>query len=200
MRKENNEMNWAIKLVEKHKPRDGDANIYGIILYTDAHPHIKKLLNDDDYWVALDEWSGSQWAVFSIRALKGEMGFPEMPRGVKGYMMPVWKEPRENKQLLDAFEIKSTESLPLLLIFAKDEDGSILKNEINIPSSSVEEAFNALKEELSNIAQAIGGIDSKNLKNPLGVHSAVSLAIQSKKDWKRLKKGVSLWQWLKSVI
>ena len=193
-------MNWAINLAKKHKPRDGDANVFGIILYTDAHPHIKKLLNDDDYWAALDEWSGPQWAVFSTRALKGEIGFPEMPREFSGYMESAWKEPRANKQLLDAFEIKSTESLPLLLVFAKDEDGSILKNEIQIPSSSVEEAYNSLRDELSNISQAIRGIDSKNLNNPLGVHSAVSLAIQNKKDWKHLKKGLSLWQWLKSVL
>lgn len=193
-------MNWAIDLVDNHKPSDSEANVFGIILYTDAHPHIKKLLKDDDYWEALDEWSGPQWAVYSTRALKGTVGLPEMPKGCVGFMVPVWKEPRENKKLLDAFEIESTESLPLLLVFAKDEDGSILKNEIKIPSSSVEESYNSLKEALNNISQALAKVEQKNLKNPLGVHSAVSFAIQNKKDWKRLRNGIKVWQWLKSVL
>lgn len=193
-------MNWAINLIENHKPRDNEANIFGIILYTDSHPHIKKLLNDEDYWTALDEWSGPQWAVYSTRAIKGVCGFPEMPKGCSGYMVPVWKEPRENKKIIDVFEIDSTERLPLLLVFAKDDDGEILKNEIKIPCSSVEEAYNSLKDELSKVSQAIKVVGPKNLNNSLGVHSAVTFAIQNKKDWDQLKNGIQIWQWLKSVL
>jgi len=193
-------MNWAIKLAENHKPKSNEANIIGVILYTDAHPHIKKLLNDNDYWAALDEWSGPQWAVYSTRAARSTVGFPEMPKGCIGYMVPVWEEPKENKKLLETFEIESTEELPLLVVFAKDDDGSILKNEIRISNGSVEEAYNSLQEEFINISSAIKGIDPKNLNNPLGVHSAVSFSIQNKKDWGRLKNGLKIWQWLKSNV
>ena len=193
-------MNWAIELIEKHKPRSNEANIFGIIIFTDAHPHIKKALNDNDYWASLDEWSGEQWAVFATRVAKGSVGFPSFPDGCIGYMVPVWKEPRSNKQLLDLFEITSTEHLPLLIVFTKTEDGIVLKNEIAIDEESTEAAYKSLKDSLRNISEALKDIDPSNLKNPLGVHGAVSLSVQNMKDWQCLKNGIKVWQWLKSIV
>ncbi len=193
-------MNWAIELIEKHKPKNNEASIFGIILFTDSNPHIKKVINDNDYWASLDEWSGQQWAVFATKAEKGSIGFPNFPDGCIGYMVPVWKEPNSNKQLLSAFEIESTENLPLLVVFTKDQDGEVLKNQISIKDESVEIAYASLKDAMNTISKAIEIIEPSNLANPLGVHSAVSLSIQDMKDWQRLKSGIKLWQWLKSII
>ncbi|MDR3439920.1 hypothetical protein, partial [Telmatospirillum sp.] len=50
--------NWVIKLAEHWKGRADIVNAFGLVLYTDSDPHIKKVIADDDYWAALDEISG----------------------------------------------------------------------------------------------------------------------------------------------
>jgi len=42
-----------------------------VILFTDAHPHVVKVLQDREYWKALNEASGDDWYVFSIKPTNG---------------------------------------------------------------------------------------------------------------------------------
>jgi len=37
--------NWAIQMAEHWKQREDIVHAFGLILYTDSHPHLKK------YWV-----------------------------------------------------------------------------------------------------------------------------------------------------
>src|SRR3989337_2623534 len=104
-------MNWIFQSTEHLKHQEGLVNAFGVILYTEKHPNIKKVLADNDYWVALDKISGPKWAVFSIRARAGYYSLPTLPQGTMGMMIPVWKEPCENELVLENFEIESTKEL-----------------------------------------------------------------------------------------
>ena len=160
-------MNWLINTVIHHKPKVDEADIYGAIIYTDEHVFVKKLIQDNDYWEALDKISGAQWAIFSTRVKKGNYERESSMSGDKSYMVAVWKEPEENEGLLEVFQIKSTESLPLFVVFALDKSGQPLKREFKIHASSVESTFELLREILAHVGSSISRINNENLRNTL---------------------------------
>ena len=45
------------------------SRIYGFIMYTRKHSYIVKVLRDNDFWNELDEISGANWPIFSIKPL-----------------------------------------------------------------------------------------------------------------------------------
>lgn len=130
----------------RNRPDKPYSNIYGFIMYTSAHPYIAKVLRDDDFWNALDEISGENWPIFAIRPLaKGYYELPSFPPGVIGLMVPVWKEPNENKKYLDFFSLKNSESLPCFIAFKFNEDDTIEQVVYKLNNDSEQDAFNSLR-------------------------------------------------------
>ena len=41
-------------------------NVFGIILYSNKNPLVKKVLRDKDYWQSLDAISGPRWPVLAM--------------------------------------------------------------------------------------------------------------------------------------
>jgi hypothetical protein len=191
-------MNWAVDLSRTYTPAEEQANLYGVIIYTDAHAYIKKVLRDEDYWQALDELSGPRWAVLAVRAARGEYGFPNLGPGQIGMMRMVWKEPRANKELLDAFEIDSTAGLPVIVIFAQDQDGEVYRTVLKIDDSSEESAFKSVKEILTTVADALEKVDESNLQKGVRAYHAVSYSISNHKEWEALRKGFKILERIRS--
>ena len=48
------------------------VKVFGAIIYSNRHPHIKKVLKDEDYWISLDDISGTRWTIFAARAVEGK--------------------------------------------------------------------------------------------------------------------------------
>ena len=191
--------NWAIQLSKTHFPKGAEANLFGVIIYTDGHAHTKKALKDQEYWDALHELSGPKWKVFATRALKGQWGLPDMPEGCLGMMMPVWKEPNSNKELLKAFNLENTKKLPLFVVFAEDENGNIESCTIKINDSTKESAYDSIKEIIVNISEALELVDPKYLNESNRAYHAVHYAIKNQKEWQLIKSSISLYKKLKSL-
>ena len=189
-------MNWLDKLVKHYRSKEGVADIFGIILYTDAHANVKKVVSDDDYWDSFHEISGENWVVFSIRPVEGHYETPQFRPGTVGLMCEIWKEPNENKPLLREFEIEDTSKLPQLLVFTHDSEGNILKSSLKLQDSSIAEAYRSIKESIQVVTNAVDAIHVENKKNPEGAYQAVSMAIDSKHAWEIIKKGVDFFAWL----
>jgi len=169
--------NWATQLAEAWKEKKDVINIFGVIVYTDAHPHIKKVLVDDDYWKALDELSGPSWPIFTIRPAKGTYGLPQFPRGTIGMMVPVYKEPVENKQLVEAFGIRSTDK-PIFVLFCQEDDGTILSHRLPLKDNSIEDAYASLKEAASLGKKAVDGLKTQNRNNAIGAYNAITQQLE----------------------
>jgi hypothetical protein len=191
-------MNWAVDFSKMYAPTEGQANLFGVIIYTDAHAYVKKVLRDNDYWQALDEISGPRWAVFAVRAVQGEYGFPNLGPGQIGMMRMVWKEPRANKELLNTFEIASTEDLPAIAIFAQDQDGEVYKTILKIDDSSEDNAFKTIKEILHTVANALEKVGEENLQEGVRAYHAVGYSIRNYEEWKILKRGFHIVERIKS--
>lgn len=191
----------TLMTLAKELPCSEEAvQVFGVLLFTDEHAHIKKALDDDDYWKAFGEVSGPQWPVFAIRAKKGAVGRPDFPDGFIGYMVPVWKEPAENRTFLRELEIQDTRSLPLLVIFAKGVRGELMKREIRLPDDSQDAVYAGVKKALRIVASALEGVDEANRKNAPGVMQAVHMAVDYEEQWQKLKKGFGVYQWLKRML
>lgn len=190
---------WIHQYTKTHIPKVKEAAIYGILLYSDRNPHIKKLVGDSDYWDAMNEISSEHWAIFSIKAKAGTKNAPRPRPGTFSYMVPVWKEPKDNIELLSVFGLESSEDFPLLAVFFIDSNEEVICRLIHIDDSTIENAFNTLKNIVGTIAKAISGIEAENLKNSEGVYSAVMFALDSKVEWDRLKSSTKLlpfFRWL----
>ena len=186
-------------MARQYGDKEGTANLFGVILYTDAHPHIKKVLRDDDYWAALDELSGPRWSIFSVRTNRGQLEFPNSPPGVFCRMVQVWREPATNKELLSFFELESTANLPKLIIFAEDENGNIHRSLIDIDESSETTAYASLKSIIHKVTTAASFISDEYLKQNVQAFYAVERAIDDHKQMQVLKRGAKLWQFFMSM-
>ena len=193
-------MNWARAFYEAYRSKEGVVDICGVIIYTDAHANVKKVLMDEVYWKALDEISGPRWAVLAVKPVPGKYEYPQMPEGNLGFMVPIWKEPRENRSLLEEFCIKSTEQLPLFICFSHDGAGQILMNSLKLDDSSIDASYASMKNHIKMTTEAIENIAEENKKDAAGVYGAVSAQIDNFKGWERIKAGVKFIDWIKKLI
>lgn len=191
-------MSWPVEML-RLIPRDtSQSNILGVILYTNSHVHLKKTLNDIDYWKALDEDSGKQWTVFAAAGHPGQREITGGGPGTIGMLVAKWKEPSENRFLLEAFELKSTEDLPALVVFAVHQE-MILRKAFKIDASSQESAHGCLSRYFKAVSCVISRIDTENLKAEDRPYTLVQRELDRLQSWDRVKNCVALYSWLRSL-
>jgi hypothetical protein len=188
-------------LSKDYIPSRDQANIYGVILHTDAHPHIKKVLRDEDYWRALDEVSGPLWAIFAIQVIQGKTVMPKPPKkdGLP-VLIKVWMEPQENKELLAAFRLESTEDLPALVVFAENEKGDVLRTVIKLDDTTETAAYNKLRKFLEIVGSSLKLVSKENLSEGARAYHAVCYAIKGEKEWEIINKGWGVLKMIKEIL
>jgi hypothetical protein len=130
--------------------KPGIANAFGLIVFTDRHVYIKKVLQDSDFWRGLDDLTGEKWPIFVLRRPSGEMGFPRMKAGEMGFMVPVWNESPKNSELLKLLSIASLEK-PYLVVCSMVSATELLIHRIKLADPSQDVAYSALKDELAAV-------------------------------------------------
>lgn len=141
-------------LKHEFKKQEENYRLFGILLFTDANPYVKKILRDQDYFLALNKVSGDHLGIFCTMLFEGKMIFPEHEFGRIGKIIPIWQEPEENEKLLKIFQINESRTLPCLVVFGfyKDE---MYFHKYFIEGDSEESAFNFLKNALELITKVI---------------------------------------------
>ncbi|MHA2757961.1 hypothetical protein [Aeromonas dhakensis] len=175
------------------------ARIFGVMLYTNSHPNIKKVMRDEDYWLAFDDITGTKFSVLSVKPTAGKYSYPSPPPGVLCQLIEIWKEPNDNLRLIEAFEIENTEKLPMLLIFTRIGK-EVLKVEIELNDDSMSSAYNSIKEKLVFCANVISGIDDENLNNPEGLYASFSLQNDHRVRVNKIKNCLNLYQFIKNIF
>lgn len=154
-----------LDLVQNRQTGQNGAPVCGVIVYTDENANVKKLLRDEDYWTAMDQVSGLAWAVFSIRARPGKWIFRSPPSGMVAFMVPVWKEPAANRELLDVFSLDDTKGLPSLVVFAMVRE-ELHRAVVKFYDSTVDLAYASLKGILGRVSTALDGIPEADCSDP----------------------------------
>lgn len=130
------------------------SRIYGFILYTDKDLYVRKMLADKLYWEELDKKSGARWPIFTVRQLiKGHDELIPTGSEYTSFMLKKWNEPATNMDVLNAFEIKSTEDLPVFVAFIWDDNEEIQSISVNIDGNSDSAVYNKVDEVVSAIAR-----------------------------------------------
>jgi hypothetical protein len=176
------------------------VKVFGAIIYSNRHPHIKKVLKDEDYWIALDDISGTRWTIFAARAVEGktESRGGGGPPGFLGMMYQVWVEPSQNRQLIEYLAIESTEK-PLFVIFARLKNGQILKSILNLDDSSMEKAYKRLNSIIRDLTSSVERIEKENIENYESVFNAVEMSMSRIRDIDTLKKLFNVYEWFKKI-
>ncbi len=192
-------MNELLTEIEKLEKDPSVVKVFGAIIYTDRHPHIKKVLKDEDYWSALDNISGTRWAIFSARAAKGHYSIEGGgPPGTLGMMIQVWKEPNQNKQLVEYLGISSTQN-PYFAIFTRLKSGVILKSIIKIDDSTIENAYEKIKIVVEDITHAIEKIAKENIEDYESVFNAIDMSVSNIKNLDAFKKIFGFYEIFKRI-
>lgn len=173
--KEELDLNLLKGLCEESKSR-----IYGFILYTRRHANVVNFLQNSNYWDCLDDISGPNWPIFSVRPLA--QGRAELkgggPSGTIGMMISTWNEPNENRKVLDFFGLSESKDLPCFVGFIWDDRGVLQQFTWPINESSVDNVYASLKRIVTIIAEAEESV-SENLKSSEYVWEEVIKAINA---------------------
>jgi hypothetical protein len=192
-------MHELIKAVENFEKDPTVVKVFGAIIYSNRHPHIKKVLKDEDYWLALDNISGTRWAIFAARAVEGRTKISGGgPSGSLGLMLQVWVEPSQNEKLIEYLEIKSTEK-PLFVVFTRLKNGNILKSILNLDDSSIEKAYDRLNNIIRDVTSSVEKIEKENIEDYESIFNAVNMSVENIRDMDVLKSLFNIYQWFKKI-
>lgn len=134
--------------------------LHSVLMFTDAHAHLIQMLEDSTCYRALSEITGKHLAVFHTRLFHGRHEMPSPPPGIFCFMVPIWKEPNENKKLLVLFDMKDSRSLPSLVTFCFS-DGTIHYAEASIATESPQIAFNSLVNITQRLVRVANSSDDR---------------------------------------
>ena len=130
------------------------SRIFGFIMYTRRHAYITKVLRDCDFWGELDEISGANWPIFSVKPLsEGRYDFPRTNGNFLQMMIPIWKEPNENRKFLDVFSLDESKDLPCFITFIWKDDDEIEQIIWKLSNKNEEDAFNSIREVVQIISE-----------------------------------------------
>ena len=195
-----NRMNWLSTFSKTYIKSQGIIDIYGTILYSDINAHVKKVLEDDDYWRSFDSASGPRWFIFACRTLKGKFVLPNSRPGSISYMVPMYIEPDKNKELLSDLEISSSREFPLFLLLMEDSNGEIQKATFSIDESTIESTYNSIKQTILLVTDIFENIHIDNLGNKQEILELVNNEIKNAKELHVLKRGFEIMKEIKGLL
>ena len=162
---------------------EAKSRIYGFILYTRRHANVVNFLQNSNYWGCLDDISGPNWPIFSVRPLA--QGRSEIkgggPSGTIGMMISTWNEPNENRKILDFFELSESKDLPCFVGFIWDDRDELQQFIWPINETSVDSVYASLKRIVTIISEAEEKV-ADNLKCSEYVWEEVIKAVNADKS------------------
>lgn len=157
---------YGLKLIKDLVKDKNLSRIYGFILYTDADAFVANALSNEGYWKSLNYISGDRWPIFTLRPLrKGHSVISGGTPNGAGFLVTKWNEPIENMDILNAFEIDSTEDLPCFVAFMWDDEDQIQSIRVKIEGRSEPEVYERIKEIVSAIAKAEEAVEPQYKRN-----------------------------------
>lgn len=134
-----------------------NSNIYGFILYTEINYSVVKVMRDADFIYALHSISGPNWPILFVSPLEKKIVDFEGTgsKDIVGYTRIVSKETEYNKNALDFFNLKNSESdLPCFVVFSRDPNNSEMfeQRAFRINGRTEDDVRQSLEEIVSTIA------------------------------------------------
>lgn len=128
--------------------KESPVRLCRFIVYSRKHPHVAKVLRDEDYWRELDAISGVNWPIFAIR--------PVNPQGYYTRKDAMTDEANENA-VRACLEMEDYE-MPCFVCFIWDDQGNLKKISHRIDDRTLETTHTDLRNLVTRVADAINAI------------------------------------------
>lgn len=166
-----------------------------VLFYDHTQPHIKKVLNDKDFWLALDILTKERLAVIAYAENEYKEPPPMMSMMVNGRSGQATLE--ETSILLEKVLNRKVarEALPCLLVCSWNKEACEASfGRINI--STVDEAYDVLKRLVGELGDELMTYEEKDLSHPEEVVSIATDYLNKKIGGIYLKQSIKGGAWL----
>ncbi len=150
-------------------------NIFGVILYTEEHPFIVKVLRDRDYWASLNART-KNWILYAI---KPDDHFIHL---TDDYLLP-------------QMGVADSRELPLLVIVAIGPDCTLKQRSFRIDDADEVTAYRSIEKQINVITEAASRILPQYWSST-NVHREAVKALEAELASKRWKKVTAEFQTL----
>ena len=183
-----------IQICNQHRD-EKRALAFAFILYDFENPHLWKILEDTQYWFALNEISGEYLTVFSLHLRKEEHKSKQNYNSgqISVYkLFPVSTMTNPSKgtdELIKKYfgdEIKI--NYPAILFFQVDNNTIIDSLLIDLKEDMIEPAYHELKEYLKSSVDALKKIKSENRDNIKEIFDCLDRNVESTKTIRKVKR------------
>ena len=155
-----------IQICNEHRKEDR-ALAFAFILYDFENPHVLKILNDRDYWLALNAISGKYLTIFSLNYNEKKWQQWEDSRHIEMTTnISTIQNPSEGAKVLIEKYFGNVEiRYPAILFFQVDNKSVIDSLLIDLKEEYIQLAFLELKEYITHAVISLKRITPENKKN-----------------------------------
>jgi hypothetical protein len=173
------------KICRSHRAHNR-ALAFAFILYDFNNAHTVKVLNDDDYWRALNKLSGRFLTVFSFHtkdrnSIHVRHGGKSMARVSDSDQ----DDERGSRFISRTFEPGVLSRLPILLFFQVDESERV--NEyfvVNFDDDGKEAVFNEIRSVLSDAVDSVSKVEPQFRENTSEIFELIRQRLQQRRGLK----------------
>jgi hypothetical protein len=159
-----------INICTEHR-QDGSALAFALILYDFTQPQVSKVLQDPDYWAALDKISAHYLTVFSFHTIASRKPKGRITRSSGNnelaFMISIdANEFRDGRSVLEKyFNLERTLTLPAILFFQVSDAEIVGTNLVQLTEEKIEDSFIEIKNIISAAADAVSDVKEENFQN-----------------------------------
>lgn len=192
IKSENKELSFKSfreKLVEtcnSHREKN-KALAFAFILYDFEDPQIYKVLNDEEYWLALNKMSGEYLSIFSINYKPEDEGM-EKTAFLTSFSYDDNPSIATNKLIEDYFGEGLKVTYPAILFFQVNEAEVIDSLLIELSEERIEETFLELKEHIKATVDVLKKINRENRRNFKEIFNLIEMKLVANKNAKIIKR------------
>ena len=140
---------FSVELL-RDKCNESNSRIYGFILYTKGNPYVVKALKDQEFWDALDDLSGPNWTIFSVKPKPHQETNQSRGYAKMRIVKPV---NGDNNKFLNFFGITDMDMLPCFMAFIWGDDGKLKTIACKIASEPETAVYKSLEEIVKIISK-----------------------------------------------
>lgn len=175
-----------IEICNSHREKN-KALAFAFLLYDFENPQISKVLNDNEYWLALNKLSGEYLSVFSIN-YKSEDEEMEKTAELTTYSYNDNPSIATNKLVEDYFGENIKITYPAILFFQVTEEEVIDSLLIELREERIEEAFLELKQNVKAVVDVLKKIHKENSRNFKEIFDLIESALITNRNSKNIKR------------
>lgn len=182
-----------IQICNQHR-KERRALAFAFILYDFENPQLRKILNDTEYWLALNQISGEYLTVFSLNYKEKRKSVQNYKSELKGFQtltnIPTNSNPSKgtNDLINKYFGNDIRVQYPAILFFQVDEDSVIDSLLVDLKEEMIEPAFLELKEYISSSVDALKEISPGNRGNIKEIFDSLERNVESTNSVRKVKR------------